>query len=61
MDLAEAAEFDLETARGNIDSVRPGMRVLEVSAKTGLGMRAVFDLLQTQLARPRSNATLQLS
>jgi hydrogenase nickel incorporation protein HypB len=53
MDLAEAAEFDLPTARHNIESVRPGMQVFEVSAKTGFGMQAVFDLLHAQLARAR--------
>src|ERR1700733_7706193 len=53
MDMAEAAEFDLPAARHNIESVRPGMQVLEVSAKTGAGMQAVFDLLHAQLARAR--------
>jgi len=38
MDLAAAVEFDLETARRNIHAVRPGMEILEVSAKTGIGM-----------------------
>src|SRR5580693_9054263 len=38
MDLAEAVEFDLAEARRNIDSVRPGMQVFELSAKTGEGM-----------------------
>ena len=53
MDLSEAAEFDLAAARRNIESVRPGMRVFEVSAKTGAGMQAIFDLLHAQLARAR--------
>ncbi len=53
MDLAEAAEFDLAAARRNIESVRPGMQVFEVSAKTGTGMQPVFDLLHAQLARAR--------
>src|SRR5438045_7587320 len=35
MDLAGAVEFDLEAARRNIDAVREGMHVLEVSTKTG--------------------------
>ena len=39
MDLAAAAEFDLKAAHQNIQSVRPGMRVFEVSAKTGAGMQ----------------------
>jgi hydrogenase nickel incorporation protein HypB len=50
---AAAAEFDLPAARGNIESVRPGMQVFEVSAKTGFGMQAVFDFLHAQLARAR--------
>jgi hydrogenase nickel incorporation protein HypB len=53
MDMAEAAEFDLAAARHNIDSVRPGMKVLEVSSKTGVGMEAVFALVQAQLAAAR--------
>jgi len=40
VDLAAAAEFDRDTAYRNIQQVRPGMRVLEVSAKTGAGMDA---------------------
>jgi len=38
IDLAEAVEFDRELAHRNIQQVRPGMRVIEVSAKTGFGM-----------------------
>jgi hydrogenase nickel incorporation protein HypB len=38
MDLAEAAEFDRDAAHRSIQLVRPGMRVVEVSAKTGAGM-----------------------
>lgn len=38
MDLAQAVEFDLTAARNNIQSVRPGMQMLEVSAKTGEGL-----------------------
>src|SRR5271155_721586 len=53
MDMAEAAEFDLATARRNIESVRPGMRVFEVSSKTGLGMEEVLGFLRAQLARSR--------
>ncbi|MBV8207168.1 MAG: hydrogenase nickel incorporation protein HypB [Acidobacteria bacterium] len=42
MDLAAATEFDLEAARRNIQSVRPGMPVICVSAKQGAGLE---DLL----------------
>lgn len=45
MDLAEAAEFDREAARASILAVRPGMRILEISAKTGAGMEAAEALL----------------
>ena len=38
MDLAEACEFDLEAAQANIRAVRPGMRILTTSAKSGAGM-----------------------
>lgn len=45
MDLADAVEFDRAAARANIDSVRPGMPVLELSSKTGAGMDAWMNLL----------------
>jgi hydrogenase nickel incorporation protein HypB len=37
-DLAEACGFDRATALGNINEIRPGIRVFETSAKTGAGM-----------------------
>ncbi|HEX4123693.1 MAG TPA: hydrogenase nickel incorporation protein HypB [Tepidisphaeraceae bacterium] len=40
LDLADAVEFDRATARKNIQAVRPGMEILEVSTKTGAGMDA---------------------
>jgi hydrogenase nickel incorporation protein HypB len=48
MDMVEAAEFDLELARSNIQRVRPGMRVFEVSAKTGKGIDEVVELLSRE-------------
>jgi hydrogenase nickel incorporation protein HypB len=44
MDLAPAVEFDLDAVRRNIETVRPGMRVVEVSAKTGIGMQELMQL-----------------
>jgi hydrogenase nickel incorporation protein HypB len=44
-DLAEAAEFDREAAMRNIESVRPGMTVLELSARTGQGFNGWLGLL----------------
>jgi hydrogenase nickel incorporation protein HypB len=38
IDLAGAVEFDWNAAHTNIQAVRPDMRVLRVSAKTGEGM-----------------------
>ena len=52
MDLADAVEFDRETAFRNIQAVRPGMEVLYLSAKKGEGMDAYFDCL-TKRARGR--------
>ena len=56
MDLAEAADFDVAAAHRNIESVRPGMQIFEVSAKTGAGMQEVFDLLRARLARSCENS-----
>jgi hydrogenase nickel incorporation protein HypB len=55
IDMAAAAEFDREAARRNIHMVRPGMRILEVSAKSGAGMAEVEELFAGQLrvAHPR--------
>ncbi|MGE0887329.1 MAG: hydrogenase nickel incorporation protein HypB [Blastocatellales bacterium] len=47
IDLAAAVEFDLAAAHNSIQSVRPGMQVLEVSAKTGQGMDEWLRFLQT--------------
>jgi hydrogenase nickel incorporation protein HypB len=53
MDLAEACEFDLAAARRNIENVRPGMKIFEVSSKTGAGMETVAAFLLNQLAQTR--------
>jgi hydrogenase nickel incorporation protein HypB len=58
MDLAEAADFDLAAARRNIESVRPGMQIFEVSAKSGSGMREVLDFLRDQLVLSRNDHPL---
>jgi hydrogenase nickel incorporation protein HypB len=49
-DLASAVEFDLAAAINYIRSVRPGMQVLEVSAKTGEGMQECLRFLESRLA-----------
>jgi hydrogenase nickel incorporation protein HypB len=53
MDLAEATEFDLAGAERNIQSVRPGMKTLRVSAKRGDGIEDLLGLLE-----PASAASL---
>ncbi|HEY2380861.1 MAG TPA: hydrogenase nickel incorporation protein HypB [Terriglobia bacterium] len=49
IDLAEAAEFDREAAHRNIQQVRPGMQVFEVSAKTGCGMNKWLESLRSHV------------
>jgi len=56
MDLAAAAEFDVGAARSNIQGVRPGMHIFEVSSKTGLGMDDVVAFLEAQRSRPAAPA-----
>jgi hydrogenase nickel incorporation protein HypB len=58
MDLAEAADFDLGAARRNIESVRPGMQIFEVSAKSGFGMREVLQFLRDRLVQSREDHPL---
>jgi hydrogenase nickel incorporation protein HypB len=47
-DLAMATEFDWDAAESNIQSVRPGIRTFRLSAKTGDGMAAFIDFLQSR-------------
>ncbi|HTP32016.1 MAG TPA: hydrogenase nickel incorporation protein HypB, partial [Candidatus Acidoferrales bacterium] len=46
VDLAGPAEFDWSAALANIERVRPGMRVVRVSAKTGEGMEDWLRFLE---------------
>jgi len=50
MDLAAAVEFDAAAAHDNIQSVRPGMRIFQVSAKTGIGMDELVAFLAARVA-----------
>jgi hydrogenase nickel incorporation protein HypB len=45
-DLSAAVEFDANAAKFSIESVRPGMKVFEVSAKTGQGMDEFLSYLE---------------
>lgn len=53
-ELASAVEFDWEAARKSIESVRPGMRIFRLSAKTGEGMDSYLQFLSEQLAERRT-------
>jgi hydrogenase nickel incorporation protein HypB len=45
IDLAEACDFNRELARANIEAVRPGMRIIDTSAKTGAGIDEWLEYL----------------
>lgn len=45
IDLAEACDFNRDLARANIEAVRPGMRIIETSVKTGAGIDEWLDYL----------------
>ncbi len=55
-ELAVAVEFDWETARKSIESVRPGMQIFRLSAKTGEGMQGFQSYLSQRLAEHRAVA-----
>ena len=49
IDLADAVEFDRRAAHASIQAVRPGINVLEVSAKTGDGMDNWIGFIRSQM------------
>jgi hydrogenase nickel incorporation protein HypB len=49
IDLASAVEVDREAIERNVQAVRPGMRTLAVSAKTGEGMGELVALLEAAI------------
>ena len=57
LDLGPAVEFDWEATIANIAAVRPGMRVLGVSAKNGAGMDE-WDRFLSSAKSERSSAIL---
>jgi len=48
IDLSEPCEFCRDTALENIQTVRPGMKVIETSAKTGAGIDEWIDYLRNK-------------
>jgi len=45
IDLAAACEFNRDVARANIEAVRPGMRIIETSVRSGAGIDEWLDYL----------------
>ncbi len=56
MDLATAVEFQMKQARENINAVRPGMDILEVSTKVGHGMSELQAFLESRMKQFRDAA-----
>lgn len=56
MDLAGAVEFDLETARRNCETVRPGIATMETSARTGEGVDELAEFFRARVEEKRSTA-----
>ena len=48
MDIAEAVGFEREAALKNINEIRPGIRIFETSAKTGVGMETWLEYLDQE-------------
>ena len=48
MDLAEACEYDRETALRNIREIRPAIEIIELSAKRGTGMDRWLTFLEAK-------------
>jgi hydrogenase nickel incorporation protein HypB len=56
IDLAAAVEFNWEVAYNNIQAVRPGMKVFQVSARSGDGIDAFLEFLAARMAELRQAA-----
>jgi len=56
IDLANATGFDRELARKNIETVHPGLRIIELSARTSEGIDHWIDLLEERITAKRKAA-----
>jgi hydrogenase nickel incorporation protein HypB len=56
IDLAEVVGFDREAALQSVQAVRPGMRTIALSARTGEGMNDYLALLEAALQASREPA-----
>jgi Ni2+-binding GTPase involved in maturation of urease and hydrogenase len=61
MDMAAAAGFDWDVVAANAQRVRPGMRTLGVSVRSGAGMTDYLELLQAQRRSARGHAATATS
>jgi hydrogenase nickel incorporation protein HypB len=60
IDLAAAVEFDRSAAYRNIQAVRPGMCILEVSSRSGAGLDQVLNYLETFMPpKPASDSDVE--
>jgi hydrogenase nickel incorporation protein HypB len=57
IDLKEAVEFDSASAYRNIQAVRPGMTILEVSSKSNIGIVELLEFLNSRRAEAREVAS----
>jgi len=53
VDLAEAVEFNRQETYKNIQAVRPGMQIIEVSSKSEQGLESWIEFLMQQHYSPR--------
>jgi hydrogenase nickel incorporation protein HypB len=56
LDLADAVGFDWPAALANIEAVRPGMRTIGVSAKSGAGLTELLALVEAGVLGSRGAA-----
>ena len=56
IDIAEVVEFDRETAIANIQGVAPQATILEVSARTGVGMETWYSYLKEEVKKRQATA-----
>jgi len=60
-DLAPLTEFDRAACLANIQSVRPGLKVFEVSSRTGAGVGELLEMLAARRALARSQGLAEAS
>lgn len=60
IDLAAAVEFDDAAANRNIQTVRPGMQVFRISAKTGEGLDKWSSFLSSRADRTNDRETMRI-